>query len=62
MVMWAVREDIAERAQKQASQLSDELESAGLHMTRLQVIHGVAPKDLANWVPPEAGSMVDVRT
>ena len=62
MVMWAVREDIALRAQKQATQLSEELESAGLRMTRLQVIHGVAPKDLASWVPPEAGSMVDVRT
>lgn len=62
MVMWAVREDIAARAQSQALQLSEELESAGLQMTRLQVIHGVAPKDLASWVPPEAGSMVDVRT
>ena len=62
MVMWAVREDIAARAQAQSTQLSEELENAGLRMTRLQVIHGVAPKDLASWVPPESGSMVDVRT
>jgi hypothetical protein len=62
MVMWAVREDIATRAQQQAKQLSEELESAGLRMTRLQVIHGIAPKDQASWVPPDTGSMVDVRT
>jgi hypothetical protein len=62
MVMWAVREDIANRAQAQASQLAQELESAGLRMTRLQVIHGAAPQDLASWVPPDTGSMVDVRT
>jgi hypothetical protein len=62
MVMWAVREDIATRAQAQAGQLEEELESAGLRMTRLQVIHGAAPQDLASWVPPDTGSMVDVRT
>ena len=62
MVMWALREDIATRAQAQASNLSEELESAGLRMTRLQVIHGAAPQDLALWVPPDTGSMVDVRT
>lgn len=62
MVMWAVRKDIAARAKAQASLLSEELESAGLHMTRLQVIHGAAPQDLASWVPPDTGSMVDVRT
>lgn len=62
MVMWAVREDIAARAKAQAPNLGDELESAGLRMTRLQVIHGAAPQDLASWVPPDTGSMVDVRT
>jgi hypothetical protein len=62
MVMWAARQDIAQRAQAQASHLSEELESAGLRMTRLQVIHGSAPQDLASWVPPDTGSMVDVRT
>ena len=62
MVMWAVREDIAARAKAQTTQLSEELENAGLRMTRLQVIHGSAPQDLASWVPPDTGSMVDVRT
>jgi len=62
MVMWAVREETAAKAQLQAVHLSEELENAGLRMTRLQVIHGMAPKDLASWVPPESGSMVDVRT
>jgi hypothetical protein len=62
MVMWAQREDIAARAKAQTPDLAEELESAGLRMTRLQVIHGSAPQDLASWVPPEAGSMVDVRT
>lgn len=62
MVMWALREDIAERAKAQTPGLAEELESAGLRMTRLQVIHGAAPQDLASWVPPDTGSMVDVRT
>lgn len=62
MVMWAVREDIAARARAQTPHLAEELESAGLRMTRLQVIHGAAPQDLASWVPPDTGSMVDVRT
>ena len=62
MVMWAVREDIAAKAKAQTPHLAEELESAGLRMIRLQVIHGNAPQDLASWVPPETGSMVDVRT
>lgn len=62
MVMWAMREDIATRARAQSPHLAEELESAGLRMTRLQVIHGAAPQDLASWVPPDTGSMVDVRT
>lgn len=62
MVMWALREDIAIRARAQTPHLAEELESAGLRMTRLQVIHGPAPQDLASWVPPATGSMVDVRT
>jgi hypothetical protein len=62
MVMWVMREDIAVKAQAQSAALAEELEGAGLRMTRLQIVHGSAPQDLANWVPPDTGSMVDVRT
>lgn len=62
MVMWALREDIAARAKARATGLSEELENAGLHMKRLQIIHGPGPQDMGNWVPPDTGSMVDVRT
>ncbi|MEK7344241.1 MAG: hypothetical protein AAB176_00980 [Pseudomonadota bacterium] len=62
MVMWALREDVVERAKSMASNLEQELDSAGLHMTRLQIIHGQGPKDPLPYAPPEMGSLLDVHT
>jgi hypothetical protein len=63
LVMWAEREDIARKAQARSASLAEELDSAGLQLVRMQVVHGrrpVEPRD--GWVPPEHGSMVDVAT
>lgn len=62
MVMWALREDVVAKAKSQAANLADELDSAGLRMTRLQVVHGPGPQEPMRWGPPETGSMVDVQT
>jgi hypothetical protein len=62
MVMWALREDVVERAKAMASNLEQELDSAGLQMTRLQIIHGPGPKDPQPYAPPNTGSLLDVHT
>ena len=62
MVMWAAREDVAQRAQAMAANLAQELDSAGLNMTRLQIIHGQGPQAPMTYAPPDTGSLVDVQT
>jgi hypothetical protein len=62
MVMWAEREDVAQRAQAMATNLEQELDSAGLNMTRLQIIHGQGPRAPMPYAPPDTGSLVDVQT
>jgi hypothetical protein len=62
MVMWADREDVANKARALASNLEEELDSAGLNMTRLQIIHGQGPKDPMPYAPPGMGSLLDVQT
>jgi hypothetical protein len=62
MVMWAEREDVAARAKALASNLEQELDSAGLNMTRLQIIHGQGPQDPMPYAPPGTGSLLDVQT
>jgi len=62
MVMWAEREDVVVRAKALASNLEQELDSAGLNMTRLQIIHGQGPKEPEPYAAPGAGSLLDVQT
>jgi hypothetical protein len=62
MVMWAAREEVAQRAQALAPNLAQELDSAGLNMTRLQIIHGQGPQAPMTYAPPDTGSLVDVQT
>ena len=62
MVMWAEREDVVTRAKALASNLEQELDSAGLNMTRLQIIHGQGPHDPMPYAPPGMGSLLDVQT
>jgi hypothetical protein len=62
MVMWAEREEVVVRAKALASNLQQELDSAGLNMTRLQIIHGQGPQDPTPSAPPDMGSLLDVQT
>jgi hypothetical protein len=62
MVMWALREDVVQRAKELSPNLEEELDSAGLRMTRLLVIHGPGPAEPVPWSPPETGSLLDVQT
>jgi hypothetical protein len=62
MVMWALREDVVKRARELSPNLQEELDSAGLNMTRLQVIHGPGPTEPLPWNPPATGSLLDVKT
>lgn len=62
MVMWALREDVVQRARDMSPNLAEELDSAGLNMTRLHVIHGPGPTEPVPWNPPETGSLLDVQT
>ena len=62
LVMWALREDVVRQAQARTPLLADELDSAGLQMTRLLVVHGPGPSEAVEWSPPETGSLVDVQT
>jgi hypothetical protein len=62
MVMWALREDVVRRARELTPNLQEELDSAGLNMTRLQVIHGPGPSEPLPWHPPETGSLLDIKT
>jgi hypothetical protein len=62
MVMWALREDVVKRARDLTPNLAEELDSAGLNMTRLQIIHGPGPSEPMPWSPPETGSLLDVQT
>ncbi len=63
LVMWADRQEVAQRAQTRSASLADELESAGLRLGQLQIIHGRRPASTEpGWRPPETGSVVDVAT
>lgn len=62
MVMWALREDVVLRAKSLSRNLAQELDSAGLQMTRLQVIHGPGPHAPLPYAPPAMGSLLDVQT
>ena len=62
MVMWALREDVVLRAKALANNLEQELDSAGLNMTRLQIIHGAGPQQPRPYGAPDMGSLLDVHT
>lgn len=62
MTMWADREAVVLQARRRSAELADELQSAGLRMVRLDIIHGQGPGELVPWSPPASGSMVDITT
>jgi hypothetical protein len=61
MTMWAVREDVARRADLGRGDLAVALDDMGLQMTRLVVIHGARTPEATPDVPPQAGSLVDFK-
>lgn len=62
MIMWALREDVVKRARDMAVNLENELDSAGLNMTRLLVVHGAGPAEPIPWQAPQQGSLIDIQT
>lgn len=61
LTMWAVRQDVAERARLGGAQLSSALDEVGLQMTGLRVIHGSRPGDEGPPPPSSAGRLVDLK-
>jgi hypothetical protein len=62
MIMWALREDVVKRAKEQTVNLEHELDSAGLNMTRLLIVHGPGPTEPIPWQAPQQGSLIDIQT
>jgi hypothetical protein len=61
LTMWATREDVAQQAQSSASELTDELESAGLTMGSFQVFNAPRP---APQIEPDSlahGALIDTK-
>ena len=61
LTMWALRKDVADLAKFNATELTDELESAGLHMGSFQVYNAPRPEGIEEHPPTEHGSVVDTR-
>jgi hypothetical protein len=61
LTMWALRKDIADLAKFNASDLTDELEGAGLRMGSFQVYNAPRPDAVEDHPPPEHGSLIDTR-
>jgi hypothetical protein len=61
LTMWAVRKDVADLAKFNATELTDELESAGLHMGSFQVYNAPRPDVAQEHPAPEHGSLIDTR-
>jgi hypothetical protein len=61
LTMWALRKDIADLAKFNATELTDELEGAGLHMGSFQVYNAPRPDAVQEQAPPEHGSLIDAR-
>lgn len=61
LTMWALKTDIAEQARFNASELTYELENAGLVLTRFQVFNAARPSAQDNRQPPPHGALVDTQ-
>ena len=59
--MWALKKDVADLAKFNATDLTDELESAGLRMGSFQVFNAPRPDAVEDHPPPEHGSLIDTR-
>lgn len=61
LTMWALKKDVADLAKFNATELTDELESAGLRMGSFQVYNAPRPDAVEDHPPPEHGSLIDTR-
>ena len=61
LVMWAEQEHVAQKARGSAASLQDWLESSGLQVTGMQVIHGVRPALPDAQGPNEPGQLLDLK-
>ena len=61
LTMWALKKDVADLAKFSATELTDELESAGLRMGRFQVYNAPRPEAVEDHPAPEHGSLIDTR-
>jgi len=61
LTMWALKPDIAEQARFNASELTYELENAGLVLTRFQVFNAARPSAQETRQPPSHGALVDTQ-
>jgi hypothetical protein len=61
LTMWALRKDVADLAKFNATELTDELESAGLHMGSFQVYNAPRPEAVQDPRAPEHGRLIDTR-
>jgi hypothetical protein len=61
LTMWALKQDIAEQARFNASELTYELENAGLVLTRFQVFNAARPNAQETRQPPPHGALVDTQ-
>lgn len=58
LIMWALREDVANLARSQSDALARRLDQAGLKMDSLRVFNSARPSLPESWTPP--GAMLDV--
>lgn len=61
LVMWAAQETVAADARARAASLQEWLESSGLKVTGMQVIHGVRPALPEAPGPTEPGQLLDLK-
>ena len=61
LTMWALRKDVADLAKFNATELTDELEGAGLRMGSFQVYNAPRPEAVEDHPVPEHGRVIDTR-
>jgi transposase-like protein len=61
LTMWALKEEVAAQARFNASELTYELESAGLVMGSFQVYNAARPDVKAERAPPPHGALIDTQ-
>ena len=61
MIMWAVQENVVERARAAGDELRDAMDDAGLALVSLQVVHGPRTGEDGPESPDGAGRLVDIQ-